>query len=146
MLNPAWRTPSAILSRLQWRQQYNNFLNFNPIYTWVTTVQNGYRLIEAIKAAINLKWHSKVEHIQFQIKCHLKVESHSNSNTMSFESQKSLIKWHLKVENYSNSRELVLINIQSVRKRSLHLIDTDSAIKRWTTIYWSGNNFWNRAT
>jgi hypothetical protein len=31
--------------------------------------------------------------------------------------------------------DLVLIDQQSVRKRSLHLIDTVDAKKRWTTIY-----------
>jgi hypothetical protein len=36
---------------------------------------------------------------------------------------------------------LVLIDQQSVGKRSLHLMDTVNAKKRWTTIYWRVNNF-----
>jgi hypothetical protein len=35
----------------------------------------------------------------------------------------------------------LLINQQSVGKRSLHLTDTVNAKKRWTTIYWRVNNF-----
>jgi hypothetical protein len=34
---------------------------------------------------------------------------------------------------------LVLIDQQSVGKRSLHLMDTVNAKKRWTTIYWRVN-------
>jgi hypothetical protein len=37
------------------------------------------------------------------------------------------------------SIDLVLIDQQSVGKRSLHLIDTVNAKKRWTTIYWRVN-------
>jgi hypothetical protein len=43
-----------------------------------------------------------------------------------------------------NTREaidLVLIDQQSVGKRSLRLMDTVNAIKRWTTIYWRVNKF-----
>jgi hypothetical protein len=32
--------------------------------------------------------------------------------------------------------DLVLLNQQSVRKTSFHLMDTVNAKKRWTTIYW----------
>jgi hypothetical protein len=35
--------------------------------------------------------------------------------------------------------DLVLIDQQSVGKRSLHLMDTVKAKKRWTTIYWRVN-------
>jgi hypothetical protein len=35
--------------------------------------------------------------------------------------------------------DLVLIDQQSVGKRSLHLIDTVNAKKRWATIYWHVN-------
>jgi hypothetical protein len=38
------------------------------------------------------------------------------------------------------SIDLVLINQQSVGK-SLHLMDTVNAKKRWTTIYWRVNKF-----
>jgi hypothetical protein len=34
-----------------------------------------------------------------------------------------------------------LIDQQSVRKRSLHLMDTVNAKKRWTIIYWRVNKF-----
>jgi hypothetical protein len=37
--------------------------------------------------------------------------------------------------------DLVLIDQQSVGKRSLHLMDTVNAKKRWTTIYWRVNKF-----
>jgi hypothetical protein len=37
--------------------------------------------------------------------------------------------------------DLVLIDQQSVGKRSLHLMDTVIAKKRWTTIYWRVNKF-----
>jgi hypothetical protein len=37
--------------------------------------------------------------------------------------------------------DLVLKDQQSVEKRSLHLMDTVNAKKRWTTIYWRVNNF-----
>jgi hypothetical protein len=37
--------------------------------------------------------------------------------------------------------DVVLIYQQSVGKRSLHLMDTVNAEKRWTTIYWRVNNF-----
>jgi hypothetical protein len=37
--------------------------------------------------------------------------------------------------------DLVLIDQQSVGKRSLHLKDTVNAKKRWTTIYWRVNKF-----
>jgi hypothetical protein len=37
--------------------------------------------------------------------------------------------------------DLVLIDQQSVGKRSLHLMDTVNAEKRWTTIYWRVNKF-----
>jgi hypothetical protein len=37
--------------------------------------------------------------------------------------------------------DLVLIDQQSVEKRSLHLMDTVNAKKRWTTIYWHVNKF-----
>jgi hypothetical protein len=36
---------------------------------------------------------------------------------------------------------LVLIDQQSVGKRSLRLMDTVNAKKRWTTIYWRVKNF-----
>jgi hypothetical protein len=39
------------------------------------------------------------------------------------------------------SIELVLIYQQSVGKRSLHLMDTVNAKKRWTIIYWRVNKF-----
>jgi hypothetical protein len=35
--------------------------------------------------------------------------------------------------------ELVLIDQQIVGKRSLHLMETVNAKKRWTTIYWRVN-------
>jgi hypothetical protein len=35
--------------------------------------------------------------------------------------------------------DLVLTDQQSVGKRSLYLMDTVNAKKRWTTIYWRGN-------
>jgi hypothetical protein len=35
--------------------------------------------------------------------------------------------------------DLVLIDQQSVGKRSLHLMDTVNAKKRWTPIYWRVN-------
>jgi hypothetical protein len=37
--------------------------------------------------------------------------------------------------------DLVLIDQQIVGKRSLHLMDTVNAKKRWTTIYWRVNKF-----
>jgi hypothetical protein len=37
--------------------------------------------------------------------------------------------------------DLVLIDHQSVRKRSLHLMDTVNTKKRWTIIYWRVNKF-----
>jgi hypothetical protein len=37
--------------------------------------------------------------------------------------------------------ELVLIDQQSVGERSLHLMDTVNAKKRWKTIYWRVNKF-----
>jgi hypothetical protein len=37
--------------------------------------------------------------------------------------------------------DLVLIDQQSVGKRSLHLMDTVNAKKRWTTIYWRVHKF-----
>jgi hypothetical protein len=37
--------------------------------------------------------------------------------------------------------ELVLIDQQSVGKRSLNLMDSVNAKKRWTTIYWRVNKF-----
>jgi hypothetical protein len=37
--------------------------------------------------------------------------------------------------------DLELIDQQSVGKRSLHLVDTINAKKRWTTIYWRVNKF-----
>jgi hypothetical protein len=37
--------------------------------------------------------------------------------------------------------DLVLIDHQSVGKRSLFLMDTDNAKKRWTTVYWRVNKF-----
>jgi hypothetical protein len=37
--------------------------------------------------------------------------------------------------------DLVLIDQQSVGKRSLHLKDTVNAKKRWTIIYWCVNKF-----
>jgi hypothetical protein len=37
--------------------------------------------------------------------------------------------------------DLVLIDQQSVGKRSPHLMDTVNAKKRWTTIYWRVNKF-----
>jgi hypothetical protein len=40
--------------------------------------------------------------------------------------------------------DLVLINQQSVGKRSLHLMDTVNAKKRWTTIYWRFNKFFKK--
>jgi hypothetical protein len=40
-----------------------------------------------------------------------------------------------------NTRDLVLIDQQSVGKRSLPLMDTINAKKRWTTIYWRVNKF-----
>jgi hypothetical protein len=43
--------------------------------------------------------------------------------------------------NNSLPTELVLIDQQSVGKRSLHLMDTVSAKKRLTTIYWCVNQF-----
>jgi hypothetical protein len=39
--------------------------------------------------------------------------------------------------------DLVLIDQQSVGKRSLHLMDSVNAKKRWTTIYWRVNKFLN---
>jgi hypothetical protein len=42
---------------------------------------------------------------------------------------------------FVSSIDLVLIDQQSVGKRSLHLIDIVYARKRWTTIYWRVNNF-----
>jgi hypothetical protein len=39
------------------------------------------------------------------------------------------------------STDLVLIDQQSVGKRSLHLMNTVNAKKRWTTIYWSVHKF-----
>jgi hypothetical protein len=45
-----------------------------------------------------------------------------------------------------NAIDLMLIEQQSVGKRSLHLTDTVNAKKRWTTIYWRINNFWQKAT
>jgi hypothetical protein len=37
--------------------------------------------------------------------------------------------------------DLILIDKQSVGKRSLNLVDTVNAKKRWTTIYWRVNKF-----
>jgi hypothetical protein len=37
--------------------------------------------------------------------------------------------------------DLVLIDQQSVGKRSLHLMDTVNTKKRWTAIYWRVNKF-----
>jgi hypothetical protein len=37
--------------------------------------------------------------------------------------------------------DLILIDQQSVGKRSLHQMDTVNAKKRWTTIYWRVNIF-----
>jgi hypothetical protein len=37
--------------------------------------------------------------------------------------------------------DLVLIDQQSVGKRSLHLMNTVNAKKRWTTIHWRVNKF-----
>jgi hypothetical protein len=37
--------------------------------------------------------------------------------------------------------DVVLIDQQSVGKRSLHLMDTVNAKKRWTIIYWRVNKF-----
>jgi hypothetical protein len=42
--------------------------------------------------------------------------------------------------------DLVLIDAQSVGKRSLDLIDTVNARKRQTTIFWRVNKFENRVT
>jgi hypothetical protein len=42
--------------------------------------------------------------------------------------------------------DLVLIDQQRVGKRRLHLMDIVNAKKRWTTIYWRVNKFFNRAT
>jgi hypothetical protein len=40
-----------------------------------------------------------------------------------------------------NYIDLVLIGQQTVEKRSLHLMDTVNAKKRWTTIYWRVSKF-----
>jgi hypothetical protein len=64
---------------------------------------------------------------------------------------KSWLKYRLKSwEGYWLSKmalciDLVLIGQQSVRKRSLHLMDTFNAKKRWTTIYWRFNKFLKRS-
>jgi hypothetical protein len=50
---------------------------------------------------------------------------------------------HVKEIYIQTTIDLVLIDQQSVGKRSLHLMDTVSAKKRWTTIYII-NNFFNR--
>jgi hypothetical protein len=42
--------------------------------------------------------------------------------------------------------EAIAIDQQSVGKRSLHLMDTVNAEKRWATIYWRVNNFWKKVT
>jgi hypothetical protein len=42
-------------------------------------------------------------------------------------------------ESFVLTIELALIVQQSVGKRSLHLMDTVNAKKRWTTIYWRVN-------
>jgi hypothetical protein len=49
-----------------------------------------------------------------------------------------LVNTHLESER---TIDLVLIDQQSVGKRSPHLMDTVNAKKRWTTIYWRVNNF-----
>jgi hypothetical protein len=50
------------------------------------------------------------------------------------------------VTDIPSTTDLALIDKQSARKRSLHLMDTVNTKKRWTTIYWRVNNFWKRAT
>jgi hypothetical protein len=47
----------------------------------------------------------------------------------------------LKNDNMDAAPILVLIDQQSVGKRSLHLMDTVNAKKRWTTIYWRAKFF-----
>jgi hypothetical protein len=37
--------------------------------------------------------------------------------------------------------DLVLIDQQSLGKKSLHLLDTENAKKRWTTICWRVNKY-----
>jgi hypothetical protein len=44
-----------------------------------------------------------------------------------------------------NIIDLVLIDQQSVGERSIHLMDTANAQKRWTTIYWRVNKFLNES-
>jgi hypothetical protein len=44
-------------------------------------------------------------------------------------------------ESKTGTIDLVLIDQQSVGKRSLHLMNTVNAKKRWTTIYWRVNKF-----
>jgi hypothetical protein len=51
-------------------------------------------------------------------------------------------KREIEIYFYSNQcLTLVLIDQQSVGKRTLHLMDTVNAKKRWTTIYWRVNKF-----
>jgi hypothetical protein len=41
--------------------------------------------------------------------------------------------------------DLELVDQQSVGKRSLGLMDTVNAKKRWTTIHWRDNNFYKES-
>jgi hypothetical protein len=41
--------------------------------------------------------------------------------------------------------DIVLIDQESVGKRSLQLMDTVNAKKRWTTIYWCVNKFFKES-
>jgi hypothetical protein len=45
------------------------------------------------------------------------------------------------LEQWVGCIDLVLIDQQSVGKRSLHLMDTVNAEKKWTAIYWRVNKF-----
>jgi hypothetical protein len=51
--------------------------------------------------------------------------------------------FHVKIVNTENVQfiDLVLIDQQSVGQRSLHLMDTVNAKKRWTTSYWRVHKF-----
>jgi hypothetical protein len=47
--------------------------------------------------------------------------------------------YYLYCKTLDKTIDLVLIDKQCVGKRSLHLMDTVNAKKRWTTIYWRVN-------
>jgi hypothetical protein len=116
----------------------------STVFTRILVITTFWRLEKATFAILNIIM--KIVRCNFIFKCIEAVKEFKNGLSFVILQNLTLLSLLailiiLHIRYTVRTIDLVLIDQQSVGKRSLHLMNTVNAKKRWTTIYWRVNKF-----